>query len=135
MSFKFQLSKINPETCSIEELEEEIKRLNSIKEEFFGREQSVKVFLNSIYGAMASPWFECYNILAAEAVTLQGQDVSKYASKIIDEWFKNFWHLDTELHKELGLSYVNKVNIDTATIYMDTDSVYVTFDSIFKSCD
>ena len=135
MSFQFQLTKIDPETCSIEELENEIKKLNSIKEEFFGREQSIKVFLNSIYGAMASPWFECYNILAAEAVTLQGQDVSKYASRIIDEWFKNYWHLDTELHKELGITYANKINIDTATIYMDTDSVYVTFDSIFKSCD
>ena len=131
----FELVKVNPETCSIEELEKEIERLNSIKEDYFGREQSIKVFINSIYGACASPWFECYNISVAEAVTLQGQDIIKYSNRIIDDYFLNHWHLDKELHEKLGLTYVNKINEKTIGIYNDTDSCYVTFEPIIKSCD
>lgn len=119
----FELVKVNPETCSMEELEKEIERLNSIKEDYFGREQSIKVFINSIYGACASPWFECYNISVAEAVTLQGQDIIKYSNRIIDDYFLNHWHLDKELHEKLGLTYVNKINEKTIGIYNDTDSI------------
>ena len=132
---EFKLVKIDPHNCSIDELEKEVERLTSLKEEYFNLEQSIKIFINSIYGAVGSPWFECYNVYLAEAVTLQGQDVAKYASRVIDDYFLNEWHLDKELHKELGITYANKLNEKTFTIYMDTDSCYVTFEPILKSCD
>ena len=43
---KFELVKIDPETCTIEELDKEISRLKSLKEEYFNLEQSVKIFIN-----------------------------------------------------------------------------------------
>lgn len=132
---EFKVAKIDPHNCSIEELEKEIERLNALKEEYFNLEQSVKIFINSIYGAVGSPWFECYNVFLAEAVTLQGQDVSKFASQKIDDYFLNEWHLDIKLHKALGITYANKLNELTFTIYMDTDSCYITFEPILKSCD
>jgi len=132
---EFTLTKINPNTCSIEELEAEIERLKLEKEKYFNLEQSIKIWLNSVYGACASQYFVGFNINVAEAVTLQGQDVAKFASRTIDEYFMNEWHLDKELHKQLGITYANKINDPTVTIYMDTDSVYVTFDSMLKSCD
>jgi len=132
---EFKLTHIDPHNCSIEELENEIIRLKSLKEEYFNLEQSIKIFINSIYGAAGSPWFEGYNVNLAEAVTLQGQDVAKYASKSIDEYFTEIWHKDTKLHEALGISYANKLNEKTLTIYMDTDSCFVTFDPILKSCD
>ena len=132
---EFKLTTIDPNNCSIEELEEEISRLKSVKEEYFNLEQSIKIFINSIYGAAGSPWFEGYNVNLAEAVTLQGQDVAKYASRCIDEYFMNLWHNDTQLHQALGITHANKINEKTLTIYMDTDSCYVTFDPILKSCD
>jgi len=132
---EFKLTKIDPHNCSLEELETEISRLDSLKEEYRGHEQAIKVFINSIYGACASPYFVGYNIYVAEAVTLQGQDVAKYASKMIDEYFMNIWHLDKKLHKELGITYANKINEKTVTIYQDTDSAMISFDSILKSCD
>jgi len=135
MSFKFQLAKIDPNTCTIEELDNEILRLKSIKEEYFNLEQSIKIFINSIYGACASPYFVGYNINVAEAVTLQGQDLIKYANKVLDEWFMNVWHKDTELHKELGLTYVNPIQEKSVIVYNDTDSTYVTFSPLLKSCD
>jgi DNA polymerase elongation subunit (family B) len=131
----FKLIKVDPELCSIEELENEIKRLDSIKEEYFGKEQAIKVFINSIYGACASPWFECYNISVAEAVTLQGQDIIKYTNKILDDYFINYWHLDKKLHEELKLEHVNKINEKSIIIYNDTDSTYMTFEPIIKSCN
>jgi len=120
MSFK--LTKIDPHNCSIEELEKEISRLKDLKEEYFNLEQSVKIFINSVYGACASPFFVGYNINIAEAVTLQGQDIVKFANGIMDEYFLNEWHNDTELHEHLGLTYVNKINELSVVVYNDTDS-------------
>jgi len=129
------MTEFDPYLCSIEELENEILRLESIKEEYFNLEQSIKIFINSIYGAAGSPYYEAYNVKLAEAVTLQGQDVAKYASGSLDDYFKNIWHLDTKLHAALGLTRVNKINEKTLTIYMDTDSCYVTFGPVLNSCD
>jgi DNA polymerase elongation subunit (family B) len=132
---EFKLTTIDPYTCSIEELETEIARLKSLKEEYFNLEQSIKIFINSIYGASGSPWFEGYNVNLAEAVTLQGQDVAKYASRAIDEYFLEMWHKDTQLHQALGITHANKIQEKTLTIYMDTDSVYVAFGPVIDSCD
>jgi len=133
--YNFQLINIDPYECSLDELQKEIDRLTSVKEEYFNTEQSIKIFINSIYGGLASPWFEGYNIAIAEAVTLQGQDIAQFASRVINDYIFNMWHLDKEVHEKLNLTYVNKVNGLTNTIYMDTDSVYVTFEHIIKSCD
>ena len=135
MSSLLEIAKINPYECSIEELENEIKRLKDIKEEYFNLEQSIKIFINSVYGACASPFFVGYNIHVAEAVTLQGQDLIKYANKVIDEYFITLWHKDTELHKELGITYANPIKEKSVVVYNDTDSTYVTFDPLLKSCD
>jgi len=132
---KFELVKIDPYNCSIEELDKEIERMKSLKEEYFNLEQSVKIFINSIYGGVGSPWFECYNVSLAEAVTLQGQDMIKYTNDFLDDYFLNKWHLDSVLHKELGLSFVNKIQEKTIVIYNDTDSTYVTLKPIIDSCD
>lgn len=133
--FTFELAKIDPYTCSIDELKKEIKRLKNLKEEYFNLEQSIKIFINSVYGACASPFFVGYNINVAEAVTLQGQDLIKYANDVLDDYFINQWHEDKDLHKKLGLSYVNKINEKSLIVYNDTDSCYVTFDPLLKSCD
>ena len=129
------ITEIDPHTCTIAELEEEILRLTSVKEEYFNLEQSIKIFINSIYGAAGSSYYECYNVKLAEAVTLQGQHVAKYASNSIDDYFINMWHLDKKLHEAMGLTRVNKINEKTVTIYMDTDSCYVTFAPMINSCD
>ncbi len=120
---KFELTTIDPHTCSIEELEREITRLKDLSNEYDGLQGSIKVFLNSIYGACASPYFVGYNTNIAEAVTLQGQDLIKYANKVLDDYFLNKWHIDTELHKKLGLTYVNKIKELSISIYNDTDSL------------
>jgi DNA polymerase elongation subunit (family B) len=133
--FKFELCQIDPKNCSIEELDKEILRLKSLKEEYYNLEQSIKIFINSIYGGVGSPWFEQYNVFLAEAVTLQGQDMIKFANSILDDYFLNQWHLDKELHNILGITYANKIMVPTVAIYNDTDSTYVTFGPMIESCD
>jgi hypothetical protein len=125
------LTKIDPYTCSIEDLKKEIIRLNSIKEEYNGLQHSIKILINSIYGACASPFFVGYNTNIAEAVTLQGQDIIHYANNILDDYFLNIWHKDIKLHKELGLTKVQQVAAKSLVIYNDTDSIKS--DSIIKT--
>lgn len=132
---KFELTKIDPLNCSLEDLKKEIYRLKDIKEEYFNLEQSIKIFINSIYGGCASPYFVGFNVYVAEAVTLQGQDLIKFTNICLDNYFLKQWHLDTELHKLLGLTYVNPIKEKSLIVYNDTDSTYMTFKPVIDSCD
>ena len=75
--------------------------------------KAIKILINSVYGAFGNQYFYFFNIDIAQSITLQGQDMIKFANKAINFYFKERWHLDTKLHKELGIdSYVvNKVKI------------------------
>jgi len=126
---------LDPYNCSISELNQKIKEINDIKDQYYNIEQSIKIFINSVYGGVGSPWFECYNVALAEAVTVQGQDLIKFSNELLDDYFINKWHSHTKLHKLLGLTYVNKIMTKTIVIYNDTDSTYVTLKPIIDSCD
>src|ERR1035437_1558792 len=123
MSKKFDLVELDPYNCSIAELKKEIERLTIIKGEYNDIQMANKLYINSIYGAIGAVFFPYYNAAIAEAVTLQGQDLDKFAAKVIDEYFRNEWHLDKELHKKLNISQVNKLTISSLTAYGDTDSL------------
>jgi DNA polymerase elongation subunit (family B) len=133
--YDFKLCKIDPYNCSIEELKKEIRRLKDLNEEYNGLQHSIKIFINSVYGACASPYFVGYNIYVAEAVTLQGQNLIHYANDILDDYFLNHWHNDKELHKVMGLTKVSQILMKSLIVYNDTDSTYVTFEPVLKSCD
>jgi DNA polymerase elongation subunit (family B) len=116
------------------EIQKKIERLTSVKNELKNEEQAIKLTMNSIYGAIGNNWFICFNPDVAEAVTLQGQDLIKYSEKILDKYFHEHWHLDTELHERLGITKVKKVT-KPLVVYGDTDSNYVTFQEVVDSCD
>jgi len=102
------------------------------------KQGAIKILINSIYGAFGNKWFYFYNTEIAQSITLQGQDMIKFANKAIDFYFKHRWHLDTELHQHLGISdhVINMIdpNIIIA-IYTDTDSTYVNFEPALKSIE
>ena len=131
MSYELKISKIDPLNCSMEDLKKEILKIKSIIDEYNGLQHSIKIFINSIYGACASPFFVGYNIYAAEAVTLQGQDMIHFANSIIDDYFLNIWHKDTQLHQAMGLTKVQQITSKSLVIYNDTDSC--SFDTIIKT--
>lgn len=79
-------------------------------------QQTKKIQLNSLYGALGTQYFRFYDIRLAEAVTLSGQAVIQKISNAIN-------------------LYLNKVlkteNVDYV-IAGDTDSVYITFKSLVE---
>jgi hypothetical protein len=60
----------------------------------------------------------------------------KFSIKAVNHYFLEKWHLDSELHKELGIDQykINKI-AEEAAIYTDTDSIYVQFDSAINSIE
>jgi hypothetical protein len=127
--FKFANISSNP---TVEEIDIEINRLKKLKNDFNNIQMAVKIFINSIYGACASVYFVCYNSDLAEAITLQGQDIIKYSASVLNKYFKEYWHKDTELHQKLGITNPQQIRGDVI-VYGDTDSVYCSFEEIVKS--
>jgi len=117
-----------------EEIEAEIERLKNLSKDYKNEEQGIKLTLNSIYGALGNNFFALFNTDVAESVTLQGQDLIKFAEKVINKYFHEHWHNDTELHKKLGARNVRPITADM-TIYADTDSNYINFGNVINSCE
>lgn len=122
------------ESKSYDEIEKEINRLEIIKRKMTNEEQSIKLLINSVYGAYGSPFFIMYNTDIAESITLQGQDIIKSANKYINLYFREFWHKDHAIHKALGIDREVTPILDPVTFYNDTDSSYVTFQPALSSC-
>lgn len=113
----------------MENIDKSIKKLEL-------QQGAIKILINSIYGAFGNKWFYFYNPDIAQSITLQGQDLIKFSIRAVNHYFKERWHLDTELHELMGISdrKINKVEEDSA-IYTDTDSIYIQFDSALKSIE
>jgi DNA polymerase elongation subunit (family B) len=126
--------KIDPNIASKEEIVAEINRLTDLMNLKKNEEQAIKIFINSVYGATASPYFVGYNVRVAEAITLQGQEMIKYVSKIINRYFNEFWHRDKILHEKIGITRADQIK-DEVAVYGDTDSCYVTFQDVVKGTD
>jgi len=126
---------LNIENSSREEILKEIDRLEAIRNEKANEEQGIKIFINSIYGASASAYFIGFNLRVAESITLQGQDLIFFATKILNTYFQNKWHKDTKLHKALGITTKVEKVLSEVVVYGDTDSTYLSFHDVMKSCD
>ena len=112
-----------------EQIRHEIKNLDL-------RQNAIKILINSFYGAFGNKYFHFHNNDIAQSITLQGQDLIKFSIKSINHYFRNKWHLDTELHEKLGISQypIHQITKDAAT-YTDTDSVYVCIDHAIQSIE
>ncbi len=108
-----------------------IKRIKDNINNLNNEQMAIKIRINSIYGCFGNKYFACYSIDMSESVTMQGQDIIKFANNVINNYFKNLWHKDYDLHNQLGINHPSKVNKDV-TIYNDTDSVYFTLNDIIN---
>jgi DNA polymerase elongation subunit (family B) len=120
-------------SLSLEELNELLNSFQKKSSDFYNEEQAVKLTLNSIYGALGNQYFALFNPDVAESVTLQGQDIWRFAEKIVNRYFNEMWHIDTELHEKMGVTNVRKLNLDFI-IYGDTDSNYINLGAVMDSC-
>ena len=143
---------IDPETCSMEELAAAIKDCKNKEDYYHNLEQSAKIFINSIYGAMANKLYYNSNIAMAESITLQGQDLIKYSVKVVNYYFSKLWPTDEVAHTKVA-EYMKRHFPDfdvekfmeyakqpvqfgeTLQIYGDTDSAYISLQPVIDTCN
>jgi DNA polymerase elongation subunit (family B) len=128
------MEEIDYMSMPLEELNIKLLEMQKKSSDFYNTEQGIKLTLNSIYGATGNQYFALFNPDVAESVTLQGQDIWKFAEKIVNRYFNEMWHLDTEVHEKMGVRNVRKLNLDFV-IYGDTDSNYINLGAVIDSCE
>lgn len=101
---KRRFTNIDPYTCDLETLENEVKRLEGVSGYYETKQLALKKFINSVYGATASKFFVAHNTDIAESITLQGQDLNHFSENSVNDYFSGIFQNDTELHKKLGIS-------------------------------
>ena len=98
------------------ELNHLLKEKKTRATQLHNQQMSIKILMNSLYGATANKYFLYYIADMAEAITTSGQLSIRYAQKSVNE-------------------YLNKVlettNIDYIA-YVDTDSIYVDMSSLVQ---
>jgi hypothetical protein len=135
---------INVENLSLDEIknldlaslsDEDIKNLKEESLKCYTTEQAIKLAINSIYGAFANEYFHFYNVAIAETVTLQGQDAIRFTEKMVDKYFKEFFHKDKQLHQALNVKEDWEVKPIKGQVwkYTDTDSGYLIFEEVMES--
>jgi DNA polymerase elongation subunit (family B) len=75
------------------------------------QQMSIKILLNSLYGALGNKYFRYFDLRIAEGITLTGQTVIRWAERSVNEF----------MNKIVGTENKDYV------IAIDTDSVYVNF--------
>jgi DNA polymerase elongation subunit (family B) len=114
---------------------EDIDALKTESLRCYSSEQAIKLIINSIYGAFANEYFHFYNIAIAETVTLQGQDAIRFTEKMVDRYFKEFFHKDKALHEKLLVKPDWEVRPIKGQVwkYTDTDSGYLIFEEVMEA--
>ena len=92
------------------------RELDTLIKRAYNNQQVRKIALNSAYGAMANQYFAFFSIDLAEAITMSGQMIIKWAEKTINDY----------------LNTVLKTDDEDYVIAMDTDSVYITMDKLVQ---
>lgn len=119
---------------TVQEMQALVDHYEIMSAKYTAYEQAVKVTLNSIYGAFGNKWFHFFNINIAESITLQGQSAILYSEKILNKYFQEFWHKDTQVHNHFNIRVKNQV-VKPAVVYIDTDSCYVQFEELYESIE
>lgn len=106
---KKQMLKVEQEYANTknERLQSEIARLNN-------KQMAIKIMINSVYGAMGSPFFRYYDLRMAEGITTSGQLAIRWVSQDVNK----------ALNKVLGTNDVDYV------VYNDTDSAYFVLEEV-----
>ncbi len=120
----------------IEELKIKAVSLKKEVDYYNALQLALKLVLNGSYGAFATPYFILYNNHVAGTITAEGRELTKTMDKVNQDYWYDQWHLDSELHKLLGIK--NPTQIDkkeNVSIYGDTDSIFVSFKPCMDHCD
>lgn len=104
-----QQYEIEKDPVEREKLKREINQLHN-------SQMSIKIAMNSLYGATANIYFLYYINDMAEAITTSGQLSIRYAQKSVNDYLN-------KILKTKGKDYI---------VYIDTDSIYVNFGPLIQ---
>jgi len=86
------------------------------------KQHTIKIFINTVYGALGNKVFPLGDDDLARSITLTGQAVIKQGNLILSNYIKERANLTQEFVEE-----------NTPIIYNDTDSVYITLQPLIDS--
>ena len=92
-------------------------KLKSKATQLHNAQMSIKISMNSLYGATANIYFLYYIMEFAEAITTSGQLSIRYAEKSVNAY----------------LNKVLKTENEDYIVYIDTDSIYVNFGPLIEA--
>src|SRR5690606_24117488 len=94
---------------SDEEIKLLIEECSTAYNYFNALQDGLKLSLNSIYGALGNKTFVCSTKDIANAITTMSRDTIKLMDRTNEKYWYRKWHNDTEIHKMLGITKVEKI--------------------------
>lgn len=119
-----------------EELEEYIKIAEEQEHKFDKKQHAVKILLNSLYGALGTPYFRFFNIHCAEAITLTGQATTAQSYKMFNDFLQNLLGDDKDriAASDTDSAYVDLTDL-IEKLYGKDAEVSEVIDKVTKLCD
>jgi hypothetical protein len=72
----------------------------------------------------------------AGTITAEGRELTRKMDEVNEDYWYNYWHLDTKLHKKLSIKNVTPIQKgEEVSIYGDTDSIFVSFKPALDHCE
>jgi DNA polymerase elongation subunit (family B) len=120
----------------IQEKKQQIEEAKKEGDKYNSMQLALKLILNGSYGAFANKHFVVFCNGVAATITAHGRDLIKLMDKAGNHYFKKKWHLDTDVHKLLGVEgQVEKLDQNGEyCVYVDTDSNFFTLKPAMESC-
>lgn len=122
---------------SDEKLQDLYNELQDLHGKYKGRQQSVKLSANSVYGACGNQYYRFCNYELASDITGEGAYHMKAIDAALNRYMNKF-HLDTAMHEILQKAFPDqqlKFSPTTSDVcnYGDTDSRYIEYKLIFEA--
>ena len=123
------------DAMSESELKEYIAMATVMQHKFDKLQHSAKILLNSLYGALGTPYFRFFNIWCAEAITLTGQSCTAQSYAVFNEFQQGILgdNVDRVIAGDTDSAYIDLTElILKLTGSTDLDLV---IDKVAKLCD
>lgn len=123
------------DNMSTEELKQYIAYAEEMYHKFDKKQHSAKILLNSLYGALGTPYFRFFNISCAEAITLTGQSCTAQSYDVFNTFLQSILKDDVDrvVAGDTDSAYVDLTDL-IIKLYGTSDLSKV-IDNVAKLCD
>jgi hypothetical protein len=111
----------------VRRIEELRKEAHDIKRKTLlvsAKEIAIKTYLSGVSGANGNVYNILYHPISAGSVTAQGRYTIQSMEKTNDYYWKNKWHLDTDMHTALNIKNVRPYHPMRRPLYMPLPTLF-----------